>query len=196
MAMNDERWGGRHFINWTPFDHPDLGSVEIGGWVKFSIRNPPAEIMEEEMLIPNMKFILYHASTTPLIRVSDITATPVEGVYRIEATIANQGLLPSYLTLQALRSRNILQGPVAKQVVAEIETGSGVTLVSADRRLVLGHLEGFPASVKAYSFGTQTFGGDNQRTVEWFVTGSGEVTVRASAEKGGRHARTIRVGGR
>ena len=196
MVANDERWGGRHFVNWRPFDHPDLGPVEIGGWKKFTIRNPPAEIMEEEMMIPNMKFILYQASTTPLIRVSDLEVTPVEGAYRIRATISNQGLLPSYVTLQALRSRNILQGPVAKQVVAEIETGPGVSLVSAERRLLLGHLEGFPPSVKEYSFGTQTFGGDNRRMVEWFVTGSGDVTVRAASEKGGKHSNTLRVGGR
>lgn len=194
MVTNDERFGGKHFINWKPYDHPDLGSVDIGGWIQFSVRNPPADIMEEEMLIPNMKFILYHASTTPLIRVRDLEVTRVEGVHRIDATISNEGLAPSYVTIQALRSKGIGSGPVAKPVVTKIRTGPGVTLVSGKDRIELGHIEGTPPAVKQYSFGSQTFGGNNQKKVEWFVIGSGEVTVEAVSEKGGKHSKTVKVG--
>jgi hypothetical protein len=118
----------------------------------------------------------------------------VEGVSRIDATIANEGLLPSYITIQARRSRGIGSGPVAKPVVVKIRTGPGVTLVSGKDRIELGHIEGTPAAVKQYSFGSQTFGGNNQKKVEWFVTGSGEVTVEAVSEKGGKHAKTVEVG--
>jgi hypothetical protein len=194
MKTNDERFGGKHFINWKPYNHPDLGPVEIGGWIRFSVSNPPPDIMEDEMLIPNMKFILYHASTTPLIRVNDLKATMVEGVSRIEATIANEGLLPTYITVQALRSKNIGAGPLAKPVIATIDTGPGVTLVSGNKRVVLGDIEGTPPAVKQYSFGSQTFGGNNEKKAEWVVTGSGEVTVEAVSQKGGKHSQTIKVG--
>ena len=84
---------------------------------------------------------------------------------------------------------------LAKPVVATIEAGEGVTLVSSRNRVEVGHIEGTPAVVKQYSFGSKTFGGNNEHKVEWVVTGSGEVTVEASSEKGGKHSRTVRVGG-
>jgi len=194
MEANDRRFGGKHFINWKRFDHPDLGEVEIGGWIQFSIRNPPGEIMEEEMLIPNTRFILYHASTTPLVRVREIEVTTMDDVHRIEATIANEGLLPTNITAQALRARGIGTGPVAKPVVATIHVGDGLTLVSGESRFEVGHIGGSPAVVKEYSFGSQSFGGNNKKEVEWGVKGSGEITVEAVSEKGGKHSKSIRVG--
>ena len=42
--FNDEELGGRHFSDWTPFEHPEFGPVEIGGWhSKFWGQNPPPE---------------------------------------------------------------------------------------------------------------------------------------------------------
>jgi hypothetical protein len=195
MATNDTRFGGKHFVNWKSFDHPTLGDLEIGGWIQFSVRNPPPDIMEEEMLVPNMRFILYHASTTPLVRVAELEVITVKGAHRVEATIANEGFLPTYVTAQALRSKGVGRGQIAEPVVATIEVGDGVTLVSSRSRVEVGHIEGTPPVVKQYSFGSKTFGGNNEQKVEWVVTGSGEITVEASSEKGGKHSRKIHVGG-
>ncbi|GAG28952.1 unnamed protein product, partial [marine sediment metagenome] len=30
--FNDEELGGKYFSDWTPFNHPEFGEVEIGGW--------------------------------------------------------------------------------------------------------------------------------------------------------------------
>lgn len=189
MARNDRDFGGRHFVNWKPFKHPQLGEVEIGGWVKFSVSNPPPEVMEEQMLRPNMKFILYHASTPPLVRVADLKATPANGGQKIVVTIANEGFLPTNVTEQAIRAR------IAKPVVVRLDTGPGVKLLAGQSTVTLGHLEGMPLVVKEYSFGAQTFGGSNRRTLEWLVKGSGPVTVRVESEKAGRHAKTVTIAG-
>jgi len=189
MARNDRDFGGKHFVNWKPFKHPQLGDVEIGGWVQFSVSNPPADIMEAEMLVPNMRFILYHASTMPRVRVTDVKVTVVAGGARVTATVENTGLLPTNVTEQAVRAG------IARPVVARLETGSGVTLVSGARSQPLGHLEGTPVVVKEYSFGSQSFGGNSRRTVEWMVSGSGEVTITAVSEKAGTDARRVAVGG-
>ncbi|MFN8378082.1 MAG: hypothetical protein U0452_05365 [Anaerolineae bacterium] len=40
LAYNDEHLGGKGFVNWTPFDHPQPGPVEIGGWTHmYTFRN-------------------------------------------------------------------------------------------------------------------------------------------------------------
>jgi hypothetical protein len=189
MARNDRDFGGKHFVNWHSFKHPQLGDVEIGGWVKYALSNAPPEVMEEEMLKPNMAFILYHASTTPLVRVADVKVTPVGGVQKIVATISNDGLLPTNVTEQAIRAR------IAKPVVAQIELGPGVSLVSGTKTVTMGHIEGTPAIVKEYEngFGTEVIGGNNRRTAEWVVSGSGQVTVTAISQKGGKHARTVTI---
>jgi len=189
MARNDRDFGGAHFVGWKPFAHPQLGNVEIGGWVQFSLANPPANIMETEMLVPNMRFILYHASTMPRVRVADVKVSPVAGATRIVATIENDGLLPTSVTEQAIRAG------IARPVVVRLELGSGVTHVAGDRSQTLGHLNGTPVVVKQYSFGSQSFGGGNRRTVEWVVSGRGEVTIVAASEKAGTDSRRLQVGG-
>lgn len=188
-ARNDREFGGKHFVNWKPVTHPQYGEVEIGGWIQFSVSNPPPDIMEAQMLVPNMRFILYHASTLPLVRVSDVKVTPREGVYRVTATIENQGLLPTNVTEQAIRAG------IARPVTAKIELGPGVSLVSGSLTSTLGHLGGTPPVVKEYTFGSQSFGGANRRTVEWVVSGKGEVTITAASQKAGTHARRGIVGG-
>src|SRR5512136_1236938 len=32
IKWNDEKLGGRGYVDWYPFDHPQLGRVELGGW--------------------------------------------------------------------------------------------------------------------------------------------------------------------
>ncbi|PJF26310.1 MAG: carboxypeptidase, partial [Phototrophicales bacterium] len=32
LKWSDEALGGRGYVNWYPFDHPQLGRVELGGW--------------------------------------------------------------------------------------------------------------------------------------------------------------------
>ncbi len=187
LATNDTRFGGRHFVRWKRFAHPHLRDVEIGGWVPFSIRNPPPDLMEREMLEPNMRFILHHASMLPRVRIDDVRVIPVAGVYRVVASIINQGFLPTNVTEQARRAG------LAVPVTARLDVGGGVSLVSSQRQQPLGHLEGKPAVVKTYSFGSQSFGGTNRRTVEWVVAGAGEVTVRVQSQKGGADQRTVRV---
>ena len=48
LIWNDTERGGREFLDWTPFLHPQLGEVEVGGFnPKFAVFNPPADMYEE-----------------------------------------------------------------------------------------------------------------------------------------------------
>ena len=190
LARSDREFGGAHFVEWESFEHPDLGPVEIGGWTQFGMPNPPPEIMEEQMMRPMLRWILYQASTTPLVRIQSVEVEALgEGASRITVEVANEGFLPTNVTEQAIRAG------IAQPVVARISTASGVRLLDASPQVVLGHLEGTPAVVREVTFGTQSFGGNNRARASWVVQGSGSVTVEAVSQKGGRHARTVEVEG-
>jgi hypothetical protein len=189
LARNDREFGGAHFVAWVPFDHPDLGPVEIGGWTQFGMPNPPPQIMEEQMMRPVMEWVLYQASTTPLVRVRTIDVEPLGGdTYRVFADIVNQGFLPTYVTRQAIRAG------IARPVTARISVGSGIQVMSEAAALDVGHLEGTPPVVEAVTFGNRSFGGSNNARVSWIVSGRGAVTVEAISQKGGRHSRTVDLG--
>ena len=47
LAWNDRELNGEGFVPWKPFDHPQLGRVEVGGWkTKFTFQNPPPKYLE------------------------------------------------------------------------------------------------------------------------------------------------------
>ena len=42
LAWSDEVLEGKGYVDWYPFDHPQLGEVELGGWnYIYTFRNPP-----------------------------------------------------------------------------------------------------------------------------------------------------------
>ena len=182
LRVNDEVYGGAHFMDWEPFDHPQLGEVEIGGWVDYSLSNPPPEVMEEMMLRPVMRWVLHQASVTPLVRVREVEVEAMgDGTHRVTARVANEGLLPTNLSEQAL-----LAG-IARPVEVQLHLGEGVSLVEGEAVVEVGHMEG--------AVEVSGFGGDNERVLEWTVSGGGELTVEAISEKGGRHRATAAVSG-
>ena len=46
LAFSDKELQGKGYVNWTPFKHPTLGDVEIGGMVPFADTTPPASMVK------------------------------------------------------------------------------------------------------------------------------------------------------
>ena len=187
--FNDEELGGRYFSDWTAYDHPQLGAVEIGGWhSKFWGQNPPPEFLEEETE-QQLHWILYLAEQGPLITVSDPVVTALgDGTFRVEATVTNTGFLPTSLTDRGAVGRERPDGRIDRQVVrspAVTLTHPGLELVEGAARTVIPHLAGSNPFLEAVT--------ERSRTVTWVVrTAGGERAVRVTAEsdKGG----TVRSG--
>ena len=64
-AWSDKELGGEAHVDWYPFDHPQLGRVELGGWNRLAcFRNPPRKFLEREVArFP--KWLTWQALTTP-----------------------------------------------------------------------------------------------------------------------------------
>ena len=147
LRYNDEHLGGQGFVNWTPFDHPQLGRVEIGGWTHmYTFRNPPPLSMasSEEAknflrgtIHTNCLFTLKHAACAPLVRIERLDAEPLGAdLYKISAVVANHGFLPTYLTQRALEHH------AAGAVQLSLESSDGVELIMGSPAQEIGHLAG------------------------------------------------------
>lgn len=200
LRYNDEHLGGKGFVNWTPFDHPQLGKVEIGGWTHmYTFRNPPPASMARteaakswlpKMLHDNCRFTLKHAAAAPLIRLADRTQVSGLGadLYLIRAEVTNLGFLPTYMTEIALK-----HGTAAAPMV-EIALGEGMTLLMGKASQPIGHLAGRDERVATWSPWMRDWNSTSQ-VVEWLIRApqGGQVTITASAQRAGRHQVTVTI---
>jgi len=183
LKWNDEQLGGEGFMPWTPFEHPQLGHVEIGGWRRlFMFRNPPAGEILGDLCQKNAIFALEHASVSPSVGIEDLRATAIEkDVVKIEAVVVNEGFLPTYLT------RRALDVGAARPTIVTLETTEDIEIVSGKQRVELGYLEG--RSERSQKYSRFRDWGTPRRKVEWVLRvgnkKNARVNVRVVSQKGG-----------
>lgn len=173
LKWNDDTLGRKGCIDWYPFQHPELGSVELGGWNDlWSWRNPPHEFLQREIeKFP--RWLIWHCLISPRLEILEAGAKPLgDGTYRIRLVVQNTGWLPTYITKKALEKK--LRG-----VVCEIEVPSGAVLETGKSREEVGHLEG-----RAYKSSAAVSDYDptvDRVKVEWTVHATSSGTVRLIA---------------
>jgi hypothetical protein len=168
LAWDDEHQGGEGFKEWEAFEHPQLGAVEIGGWRKFGQNNPLADRLPEEVR-RNVEFVLMQARHMATLAIEELEVVAVGGeVYRVEATVANHGFVPTELAIRAEQGRGV---PVRASV-----GGDGVEVLSSEARVDLG-----------------TIAGHGEAEVEWVVRApsAGAIEVTAWHPKAGRASRKV-----
>ncbi len=182
--FNQETLGGAYFSEWTPYEHPQLGAVEIGGWhAKFWGQNPPSEFLEEECR-QQIPWILYLLEQSPMLELAPPAIRPLgEDRWEVTVTVRNTGLLPTSITDRGTVGRRLPDGRVVQQVVRPPWVRlqhPGLEVVEGSERVVLDHLAGSNPYLKATT--------ERERTVRWVVRGAaGERAVRVTAgsEKAG-----------
>jgi len=169
LQYDDNHMNGAAFREWTTFEHPQLGTVEIGGWRKFGQNNPLSDRLPEEVG-RNVEFVLMQARITPRLEIAEATSEDLGGgVYRVKATVRNAGFQPTELQTRLNTNR-------AVPVRVSLDGESGLELLSGDASVDLGTLQGHEG-----------------RDVEWLVRGGRTVTVTASHPKGGLASETVRL---
>ena len=102
LRWNDENRAGKgDFQDWTPFKHPQLGDVEIGGFnPKFYSQNPPPDLIGEWAKREAL-FNLYLAQQLAQVKVVSVDGDAVGtgGVTDVQATVTNEGLMPTALEM-------------------------------------------------------------------------------------------------
>jgi murein tripeptide amidase MpaA len=194
LRWNDEQLNGESFVEWTPFQHPQLGQVEIGGWKRlFMFRNPPGHRLEE-MCHKNAMFTLKHALTAPRLQIADATVTMVaDRVFKVEVIVENQGYLPTNVTKQAIAAEAV------EPIYAHLVLSDGVELVAGEEKVDLGHLAGRSERGMKYSRFIDWHA--SAKKVEWIVRLQGvdaaRIEILAVSQRAGQDAKslTLRCGG-
>jgi murein tripeptide amidase MpaA len=190
-AWNRDKLGGFAHIAWKPFDHPQLGKIEIGGWNRFhAFSNPPPAFLEKE-LARFPKWMLWQALTSPKLELVAAEADALgDDNWRVRLVVQNTGWLPSYVSKRALERR------VVRDVVAEITAPSGAKLVHGKRRQMLGQLEGKAYKHTGVSFWPDYNITDSRVKVEWVVRAKkGErIELLARHEKAGVVRASVTLG--
>jgi murein tripeptide amidase MpaA len=179
LKWSDEALGGRGYVDWYLFEHPQLGRVELGGWdMLYAWRNPPPEFLEKEVaLFPD--WLVWHLLIAPKLAVYEATVEPLgDALYKVRLVVQNTGWLPTYITKKALEKK------LVRGVIAEIELPDGATLQLGKPREELGQLEGRAYKPSAASV-WNTDPTDDRAQVEWVVQAPQGGTVRLTA----RHER-------
>ncbi len=96
---------GNGFIDWQPYDHPQLGTVEIGGFTPGFMLNPPAD--EADAIVEAQgAFIEQLLTMMPRVTIDTPTVEKVgDGVWRVTVTVRNEGELPTRTALGAKARR-------------------------------------------------------------------------------------------
>ncbi|MBN1273375.1 MAG: hypothetical protein JXB26_13995 [Candidatus Aminicenantes bacterium] len=102
----DEKNEGRGFIPWTSYEHEQLGTVEIGGFVPYLRVNPPQSEIPE--LVKNhTAFSLFLAGQFAEIRMNSPEVEKLSSnLYRLTVKVVNHGEFP-YCTNMGERTRNV-----------------------------------------------------------------------------------------
>jgi len=186
LKWSDEATGGRAHVDWTPFAHPQLGAVEIGGWDKMNYRrNPPPELREREAArFP--KWMTQIALSLPKL---ELLATEVEALgddtWRVRIAVANSGWLPAYVTQRALQRKTV------RGVLFEIGLPPGderVALVTGRRRVEGPQLEGHAPKMSLLAFRPERHVTADRALAEWTVRAPAgtRLVIEAWADRAGR----------
>ncbi|NLF18659.1 MAG: hypothetical protein GX595_15615 [Lentisphaerae bacterium] len=135
------------FHPWTPYEHPQLGRVEIGGMLQRHLAGPTLSELAT-ISAATYEFTLAHAACRPVLSVEEVTAEVIEGpIRRLRLRVANRGRFPTHISAKGRSLRRL------QPVRVEFTAGPGVERLSREGHSNLGHLGGLTDS----------------RVLEWFL---------------------------
>ncbi len=186
----DEHVGPDGLVAWYPFDHPQLGPVELGGFnTMYTWRNPPPAFMEDEAN-RNVPFALALGDMLPGLAIHTLELTPLgDDRYRLRLVVENTGFLPTHTSVQGEKRQ------AARGVQVRLDLPGTVTLVSGRDRVDLGHLKGRSHRLYVTSAGASS-PTDNRAWTEWVLQGPPGETIHLHVEsdRAGRLHRTLVTG--
>lgn len=109
MKYFDERvaaGGAPGFLGWKKSDHPQLGEVEIGGFIPGAKFNPPADELPG-LIAQQAEFLGDLATKLPVIEHKVWATKLAAGLWRVELRLTNTGRMPTHLAIES-KARRVL----------------------------------------------------------------------------------------
>ncbi len=179
LKWNDEQLQGKGFVDWYPYDHPELGKVELGGWDPMIWGNPPGHLLEKEInQFP--EWLVWQAMITPRLVLRQASAEKIgEFAYKVRLVIDNEGWLATSVTEKAVEKK------VVRGVICEIELDGEMVLQTGKPRQEFGQLDG--RANKPTAFRESEDPTTDRLMVEWIVQSpqGGKVRLLARHDRAG-----------
>ena len=127
-----EAW---RFLDWTPFEHPTLGPVEIGGFAPFARLTPPTAEWES-IADSHLDFLLGLGELLPRVEVVECTIEALgSDLWRVEAAVENRSFLP-------LQSRSARRTRTMRPARVQLVLPDAATLIAGTPRSLVSTLDG------------------------------------------------------
>lgn len=188
LKWSDEALGGKGHIDWYPYEHPQLGPVELGGWdAQYAFRNPPPDFLEMEVS-PFVDWVLWQALASPKLELRALETTPIGDAKRVRFAVQNTGFLPTHVT-ELAKKKNLCRG-VVFEITKEGEDSEteGKTrpgwLAAGQLRWDAGQLKGWN-HIASSGFGWQMNATDDVAVAEYILAAPGKYVLTARHERAG-----------
>lgn len=181
LEWNDTVLEGNGYVDWYPFDHPQLGPVELGGWDRlYCWTNPPPFLLEQE-IAPHADFAIFHALVSPRLEIHSLHHEPVgDHKHYVRLVLINSGWLPTNLSQKAIDRRAV------RPVEVELTLPDGARVVGGERKVDVGQLAG--RNLKRNTIGWRADDSTTDRAkVEWVIEApnAGTLGIEARHQRAG-----------
>jgi hypothetical protein len=138
LAFSDKALQGQGFVAWTPYKHPTLGDVEIGGFVAYSDTTPPPATIKT-LVDGQVPWVLQLAQKLPRLKVAKTEAVAKgAGVFAVTVWVENTGYLP-FPTAMGRKNQHVAP---AVLLFGGKEGAKGVTFLSGRARTPIDAVDG------------------------------------------------------
>jgi murein tripeptide amidase MpaA len=181
LRWSDEQLDGKGWVDWYPYEHEELGQVELGGWdLMYCWGNVPPQFLERE-IAPHTEFAIWQALVSPLLGIRSLDVEQLgEDRWFVRLVVENTGWLGTSVSQKAI-DRNAV-----RPVEAEITLPEGGRVIGGDAKVELGQLEGRVHRRSLLWWASDDATSDRAKA-EWVVEApaGSEVTVEARHQRGG-----------
>ncbi len=133
---------GAGFVEWTPYKHPTLGDVEIGGFVPFLKTTPPSSLMKETLAF-HTDFYIGLMGKLPTLEIKETKVKALgNSLYEVKLYLTNEGWFATS-TAQGRRART------AWPIRVELKMSDGQMIFSGRRLVTIPFIDGSGATKKA-----------------------------------------------
>jgi hypothetical protein len=166
---------GDAFVPWKEYEHPQFGTIEVGGFKKNFGRLHPGFLLEQDAH-RNMAFTVYHGYHTPKLTVSEVKEEDLGGGLKaITATIQNERLIPTH-------SSQDLKFSIERPDIISlkgVDALTGMVVDNVDFNKVTEQIYD-PANIRV-----KNIPGMGTVKVRWIVRGNRSYSIQVDSAKGG-----------
>jgi hypothetical protein len=181
MKFNDLLSLGRQWVDWRPYDHPQYGPIEVGGYKRDVGRVPEGWAIEDETHRSNA-FVLFHAHHLPKLSIGEAKVKKVGGdLWTVQVPVLNERAIPS-MTAVAV-SGKLHRQDIATVTGAKVISSGLVSDAYLDKIEIQKH--------RPERLMVPGVDGVSTRTLFFVVQGSGEITLDYDSLKGGKVSKKI-----